>query len=365
MAADSVRGIVQSRSTGGIPLPRPGVSRRKLATVVTATALALASGPLWAVNCTTESAMQPADREALLTAANPIADAVAGQNFDQLQASLLPAVTGDWESIRGVAQSAAPDLKGGKVYWGDGYLLDATDLKAPADTEFFCTNADSSATMTISLRNLPAGRFALLIGDYEGAPLAGQMALILGTDTTANGKWKLGGLFVREGAFDGHDGVWYWRRARELAAKKAAWSAWFSYDAARWLLIPVDFLSSPHLEKLNKEQADLGANPADSLPLTVTATNTSGTDAGPVASKSWRITALHLDTTLHAPDLGLVYEGTGITDPVAARAEAIEVMSALLKQHPELRENFHGLWAYAEKDGRRSYAIELAMHDIP
>jgi hypothetical protein len=341
------------------------VSRRKLATVVTATALALASGPLWAVNCTTESAMQPADREALLTAANPIADAVAGQNFDQLQASLLPAVTGDWESIRGVAQSAAPDLKGGKVYWGDGYLLDATDLKAPADTEFFCTNADSSATMTISLRNLPAGRFALLIGDYEGAPLAGQMALILGTDTTANGKWKLGGLFVREGAFDGHDGVWYWRRARELAAKKAAWSAWFSYDAARWLLIPVDFLSSPHLEKLNKEQADLGANPADSLPLTVTATNTSGTDAGPVASKSWRITALHLDTTLHAPDLGLVYEGTGITDPVAARAEAIEVMSALLKQHPELRENFHGLWAYAEKDGRRSYAIELAMHDIP
>jgi hypothetical protein len=321
----------------------------------------LASAPLQAVKCTTQGSMQPADRDALLMAGNSIAGDVAGQNFDQLQASLLPAVTGDWDSIRGVAQGAAPVIKGGKVYWGDGYMLDASDLKGPADTEFFCTNADSASTMTITLRNLPAGRYALLIGDYEGAPLAGQMALILGTDATANGKWKLGGLFVREGVFDGHDGIWYWRRARELAEKKAVWSAWFSFDAARWLLLPVDFLSSPHLEKLNKEQSQLPANPSDSLPLTVTA----GTGTDPNSGKSWRITALHLDTTLHTPDLGLVYEGTGLTEPVAERAEAVAVMSALLKLHPELRENFHGLWAYAEKDGKRNYAIELAMHDIP
>jgi len=316
-----------------------------------------ACSPLWAVHCTTQASMQQVDRQTLLTVGASIADQVAGGNFEQLQASLLPAVTGDWESIRGVAQGAAPVLKGGKLTWGDGYLLDASDLKNPTDTEFFCTNSDSASTMTITLRSLPAGHYALLIGDYEGAPMAGQIALILGTDTTAGGAWKLGGLFVREGAFDGHDGVWYWRRARELAEKKTLWSAWFSYDAARWLLLPVDFLSSPHLEKLNKEQSQL-ANPADSLPLTVTA---SGADAG----KSWKITALHLDATLHTPDLDLVYESTGLTEPITARAEAIEVMSAFLKLHPELRENFHGLWAYAEKDGKRSYAIEQAMHDIP
>jgi hypothetical protein len=334
-------------------------NRRKLATVTMLATLALAVAPAWAVKCTTQSSMQPADREAVLSTGNSIADSVASQNFDQLQASLLPAVIGEWESIRGVAQGAAPVLKGGKVSWGDGYLLDASDLKGPTDTEFFCTNADSATTMTISLRGLPAGRYALLIGDYEGAPLAGQLALILGTDATAAGKWKLGGLFVREGALEGHDGVWYWRRARELAEKKAVWSAWFSFDAARWLLLPVDFLSSPHLEKLNKEQSQLAANPADSLPLTVT--SSSGTDAG----KSWRITALHFDTTLHTPDLGLVYEGTSATDPVSSRAEAISVMSALLKLHPELRENFHGLWAYAEKDGKHNFAIEQAMHDVP
>jgi hypothetical protein len=300
-----------------------------------------------------------AERDQLLAAANPIANAIAEQDPAYLQSTLLPSVAGDWEDIRGVAQSAVPLFKGGRVYWGDGYLLDATDLKAPTDTEFFCTNADSNVTMTINLRSLPAGRYALLIGDYEGAPLAGQIAIILATDPTAGNKWKLGGLFVREGALDSHDGLYYWRHARQLSQQKSAeWSAWFSYDFARWLLLPVDFLSSPHLEKLNKEQSLLGPNPNESMPLTVSG-------AGPDAGKTWRITGLHIDTTLHDADLGLTYEGTGITDMQAARAEAISVMSALLKLHPELRENFHGLWAYAEKDGKRTYAIELAMHDIP
>jgi hypothetical protein len=314
--------------------------------------------PAFAVNCTTQAGLQPADREALLAAGNTLAGAVSTQSFDLLQSSLLPAVAGDWDGIRSVAQASKPLFQGGTLAWGNAFLLDATDLKAPADTQFFCTNTDSAATMTISLRNLPPGRYALLIGDYPGASLAGQLALIVGAD--AGGKWKLGGLFTREGTLEGHDGVWFWSRARVLATKKPAsgaapWAAWFSYDAARWLLLPVDFLSSPHLEKLNHEQTQLGSSPTDALPLTVTGDG----------SRSWKITALRLDTTLHSDDLGLAYESSGSLDPQAARTEAISVMSALLKQHPELRENFHGLWAYAEKDGKQSYAIEQPMSQIP
>lgn len=322
-------------------------------------ALALAAVPsALAVNCSTESALKQSDRDALLAAANGIASDITDQHYDRLQSALLPTVSADWESIRGVAQAALPLTKGGVIHWSDGYLLDATDLKAPADTQFFCTTADSQITITISLHNLPAGRYSLLLGDFEGAPLRGQMALILGTDPTANNQWKLGGLFTHEGAFEGHDGVWFWTRARALAAKKQPWSAWFAYDAARWLLIPVDFLSSPNLEKLNKEQLDLGTNPDNSLPFTVTG-------AGPDAGKNWQITALRLDPALHTDDLAIVYIGSGVTNPIAQRAEGVAVMSAFLRLHPELRENFHGLWAYAERDGRRTYAIELAMADIP
>ncbi len=338
-------------------------------------ALALCMGATlpqaFAVTCTTQASLKPAERAALLADSGRMADAIASQNLDALQALLLPSVTADWPDIRNVAQSAVPLIKGGSLSWGDAYLLDATDLKAAADTQFFCISGENNVTITINLRNLPAGRYALMIGDYAGAPLGGQLAVILGQDTTATSAtasaasaagppataWKLGGLFAREGALEGHDGVWYWSRAREQAAHSNPWAAWFSYDTARWLLIPIDFLSSPHLEKLNREQADLKASPQDALPMTVV----SPTDP----AKTWKVTSLHLDTTLHFADLALTYDSTGLTDPLAARAEAEAVMSGLLKLHPELRESFHGLWAYAEKDGKRNYAIELAMHDIP
>jgi hypothetical protein len=324
-------------------------------------ALHIGGSTAWAVTCTTQGQMSEGDRESLMAVGSTVAGFVASQNHDQLQASLLPAVLGDWEAIRGVAQGAAPLLKGGELHWRNAYLLDATDIKGSQDTQFFCTNADSTLTVAMNLRSLPPGKYALMIADFTGAPLAGQLALILGSDPSAAGKWKLGGIFAHEGVIDGHDGIWYWNHARELAGKKVIWSAWFDYDAARLLLLPVDFVSSPNLEKLNREQAQLGPNPAESLPLTVAGGSAVGTASG----KSWKIKALRLDTTLHAADLGLTYEGTGITDPVAARAEAVAVMSGLLKLHPELRDNFHGVWAYAERDGKQSYAMELAMHDIP
>jgi hypothetical protein len=40
-------------------------------------------------------------------------------------------------------------------------------------------------------------------------------------------------------------------------------------------------------------------------------------------------------------------------------------LGALLKKHPGLREDFHGLWAYAVKDGKRTPVIELPMAQIP
>ncbi|HEY9126828.1 MAG TPA: hypothetical protein VIM62_06860 [Acidobacteriaceae bacterium] len=307
------------------------------------------------LSCTTQSGLKPEDRRAILEAGNALAADVADQKLDAMQAALLPAVVSEWDGMKSIAVAAKSLVQGGKVEWGDAYLLDATELKGPADSQFFCTNADSQITITINLHNLPPGKFALLIGDAAGAPLAGQLAFILGQDSSqAGGQWKLGGIFAREGALDGHDGVWYWSEARKYASAKQEVSAWLAYDFARWLLIPVDFLSSPHLDKLNREQ-EHGTNPANSMPLTVSGEG----------GKNWKINNLRIDTTLHHADVALTYESAGTADPAAARAEAVAVMSALLKVHPGIREHFHGLWAYAERDGRQNYAIELAMHDIP
>jgi hypothetical protein len=299
----------------------------------------------------------PQDRDALAATGGRLALAVAEQDLVALKSALLPAVAQDWDGIRGVVEASASLMKGGQIQLRSLYLLDATSLAAPADTQFFCTSASGALTVTLTMRALPPGRYAVVLADASGAPYAGQLGFILAWDGPAGG-WKLGGLTVRPGALDGQNGVWWWSHARELAradqSQSQSWSAWYAYDAARMLLLPVDFLSSPNLDKLGSEQSAIKNSPQDAFPLTLS--------DGP---RTWKIDSVRLDPTLLHADLGVAYESMGITDPAAQRTEAIAVLSALLKAQPGLRENFHGLWAYAVKDGKRTPVIELPMAQIP
>jgi hypothetical protein len=319
--------------------------------------LALLAAPAQAsaASCTTQAELLPQDRDALAAAGGSLARAVAAQDLATLKAALLPAVAQEWEGISGVAQDAAALMKGGQVQLRSLYLLDATSLTAPADTQFFCSNSTGSMTVTLNMRALPPGRYAVVLADAAGAPYAGQLGFILAWDGAANG-WKLGGLTVRPGALDGHDGVWWWTHAREVvkADPTQSWAAWYSYEVARSLLLPVDFLSSPNLEKLGSEQASIKNSPQEAFPMTL-----------PAGPRTWKIDTVHFDQTLLHADLGVVYESTGVTDPAALRTEAVAVLSALLKAQPGLREHFHGLWAYAVKDGKRTPVLELPMAQIP
>jgi hypothetical protein len=277
-----------------------------------------------------------------------------------LQSTLLPAEAGDWPGMRDAVEAAAPLIKGGRVQLRELYMLDASMQKATADTQFFCSNASGSLTVTITMPQLPPGKYAVVLADAAGAPLAGQIAVVLAWDTAASPQgWKLAGLTVRQGAIDGHDGVWYWSRARELAKAGQAWPAWYCYETARALLIPVEFLSSPNLDKLNQEQglvklSSTGASAQDVFPYTIQDTE-----------RTWKIDAVQVDLSLTKADLGVTYDSVGITDPSAQRTEAMAAMSAFLKAQPALRTSFHGLWAYALHDGKRSPVMELPMEKIP
>jgi hypothetical protein len=319
-----------------------------------AAALLVLPGMSYAANCTTQAELLAPDRDALTAAGGRLVEAVSEQDLDRLKAALLPAEAAEWDGIRGAVEQAAPLLKGGQVQLRNLYLLDATMLQAAADTQFFCSNANGSLTVSITLRALPPGRYAVVLADAAGAPLGGQIGIILAWDPTGTATWKLAGLSVRPGIFDGHDGVWFWTHARELTSQDQPWSAWFSYDAARWLLVPVDFLSSPNLEKLDHEQSLIKGGPLDAFPLSLHD-----------GDREWKIEAVRLDTSLHQADLGVSYDSTGVTDPAAQRTEAISVLSTFLKAQPALRASFHGLWAYAMKDGKRTPVMELPMAQIP
>jgi hypothetical protein len=309
------------------------------------------AGRARAATCTSQAEIPAADRDQIAAAGLRLSGDIQQQDFNSLQAALLPSIAADWEGIRGAAQQAATLVKSGQIQIRNIFLLDATMLTAPADTQFFCSDTSGSMTVTLTMRALPPGRYAVVLADSVGAPLAGQLGFILAS--TAQG-WMLGGLSARQGEFDGHDGVWYWTLARSATKADLSWSAWYLYDAARYLLVPVDYLSSPNLQRLDQEQAQLRDSPRDAFPLSL-----------PDGPRTWKIDGVRLDATLDQPDLGVTYESMGVTDPAAARTEAVAVLSALLKAHPDLKQNFHGLWAYAINDGKRTFAIELPMAQIP
>ena len=317
--------------------------------------LILAPAPGFAVSCTTQAELSAQDRGTLASIGEQLSDAVIRQDTSALQTVLLPSLTNQWEGIRTAIEQAAPLVKGGKAQLRNVYLLDASSSTAAGDTQFFCSNANGAMTVTISMRALPPGRYALVLSDAPGAALAGQMSFVLAWDTTGTSGWKLGGFSAREGMFNGHDGVWYWTRARELARSNMPWPAWYCYDAAHYLELPVDFISSPNLDRLTQEQARIKDAPTEeSFPVSVT-----------TGDRTWKIDGVRLDATLHEPDLGVTYESAGNTDPAVARTEAIAVLGALLKAHPGLRENFHGMWAYASTNGKVTPVMELPMAQIP
>jgi len=319
---------------------------------IAAVALFAAPAAILAATCTMQDEMHPPDQAAIADAGARLLQAIAGQDETTVKAALLPAEAGDWSGIQSAVQQAAPITANGHLQFRDAFLLDASMQPAPADTDFFCTNASGSMNITLSMRNLPPGRYAVLLADALGSPLAGQVGLVLAWNPQAS-QWQLAGLSVRPGALDGHDGVWYWKRARSLATADP-WTAWYDYDLAAYLQLPFDFISSPNLQKLRDEQQKINPAPHTAFPLTL-----------PQGDRSWKIDSVNIDTSLRAADLAVIYESSGVTDPAAQRTEATSVLTAFLKTQPGIRANFHGLWAVAVKNGQREPVMELPMAQIP
>ena len=97
-------------------------------------------------------------------------------------------------------------MKGGQAQIQAIYLLDASSQTETTDDQFFCSNANGSLTVTVSMHALPPGKYAVVLANAAGAPLGGQLGLIVVWDPTgANPSWKLGGVSVRQGITEGHD----------------------------------------------------------------------------------------------------------------------------------------------------------------
>lgn len=308
----------------------------------------------YGASCVTQSQMAPAQRDTLTNQAKTLMAQMQHGDVQGLQANTLPAVAADFSGIATTVQNLKPQLLNATLTVNNLYLLDASTQPAGSGpTEFFC----GQPVVSINFSDLPAGNYALAIGHASGVAQPQQIAMILAK--SPQGQWMLGGLFAKPMIFEGHDGLWYWTSARKYAEQKGNWGAWLYYRIADNLLNPLDIMSTPNLEKLQHESEKIKpANLPGTTPVSLAA-----------QGATYSLTGVDTTTTFGALDLDIHYtpDATQVAqlhDPPMARKQVMDVMTALLEQHPELHQAFHGIWVHADQGTVSLFALELPMDGI-
>ncbi|MBS1821752.1 MAG: hypothetical protein JST61_07240 [Acidobacteria bacterium] len=316
--------------------------------------------------CTTQSAMAPADRDALAAAARNMAQRVEANDAAGLRALTIAAYANDFGAIQNLVASTSAKVKGATPVVEQIYLLDATDLKKPTDgadkfngsAQFLCTLNKSIAEADFSIPGLPAGKYGFAIVEARGIAAPWRLSFLL---QQVQGQWQMAGFYPRPMTAAGRDGLWYWTEARTMAKNKEQWNAWLYYQQAEALLNPANMIQSTHLEKLHNEQTAV-APPAISsgvsadTPLVVKGAN----------GAEYHFTGLGVDDSLAKDkvDVTARLKVDDVGDPVAARKRNTDAASALVAAYPELRKGFYGVWIFAEAPGQNPYATEMAMNEI-
>jgi hypothetical protein len=321
-----------------------------------------------AETCTTQSGMAPAERDSLASAAQSLAAMVQANNAAGLRGAVVAEVAKDFNALQYLVGTTAPKLAGGSATVEQVYLLDATALKrnadgSAADAQFFCSLNRSTMEVEFTIPALPPGKYAFAMATV--APPAGaakpapwQLSFLLRQE---QGKWLLAGFYPKAMTAAGHDGLWYWTTARQMAKDKQVWDAWLYYQAAEKLLQPAAFVMSTHLDKLRTEAAG-AAPPALSEGVSVDAPLVvKGADGA-----DYHFTGLGVDDSLGQSSLDIEahLRVDSVADQAAARKRNNEAASALLAAYPEMRKAFHGVWVYSEAPGQNPFATEQPMAEV-
>ena len=311
------------------------------------------SSPAFAASCETQAQMTAQQRDGLANAARAMVATVQSGDTASLRARTLPAIASDFDGIAQSVTALKPMVQNATITTDALYLLDASKDQPAERTQFFC----GSPIVVLTFNQLPPGLYAVAIMHATGVPKPQQISIILASAPTD--QWQLAGFYAKPMIEADHDGVWYWISARRYAQMKASWAAWFYYRIAADLLTPLDFLSSSNLQKLQQETEQV--HPA-SLP---------GNAPVPLAGQgaTYNLTALNTTSEFGGLDLDVHYtpdasQAAELRTPVTARKQVTDVMLALLAQHPELRQAFHGMWVHADQGNSSLFALELPMNQI-
>jgi hypothetical protein len=315
--------------------------------------------PLWASpragaqTCMSAAEMDEPARSSLESTARQFFDyASKGDVFDLKQASIA-SLSSSFGGIEAVVIDQKSAFAGAQSTVRASYLLNAPGTAPIARAEFMCGVWATPGWATFVINNLPPGRYGVVIQDVAGAKGKYALTMVLNQEGSA---WKLAGYYSKPEEIGGHDGQWFLAKGREYKAKGANLCAWLYFLTAWDLMAPVDFISTPRLDKLSDEMQSVrpASLPSSSQPLALAA-------AGGHTYQVIYLSALPMGNDL---DLLVKYREADVSDTRKAFDDNMAVMRAMLARYPELREAFAGVVARATEPSGRDYGTALAMKDV-
>ncbi len=315
-------------------------------------AATLASGAR-AQECYSGSEIDASAAKALQAAAQKYFDMSVQGDVAALKANAVPEVAANFGAIEKAVVNNKALFAQERPSEARIFVLDARNSKTTwPRADFYCGIYNSPDRVGISIPNLPPGRYAMTIAKGSGDE---PITLTLILEDAGNNVWKLGGYYARRNTLGGHDGQWFMSKAREYKDQGQLHNAWFYYLTAWDLMAPVDFMSTPALDKLGDETQ--AARPADlptsKAPLLLTADGKSFTVTD--------LSALPVNGELY---VRAQYDTRDAANPAAASADNAAVMRALLAKYPELRAAFSGAIARATDAAGHDFGTLTPMKDV-
>jgi len=328
------------------------VFRFVLRTAVFISVTILLASLVSAQTCSTGSDLDAATKSGIDSAASRYLDMSKNGDVAGLRSNAIPQLAGDFSSIEQSVIANKTYLAAGSASITGTYLLDASQAKAPLPrAEFYCGIFNSPDKLAFFIPNLPPGRYAVVIQKVNGKdPIT--LTLVLQNIGSA---WKLAGYYPRLDAIAGHDGQWYLTKAREYKAKGYSHDAWFYYLTAWDLTAPVNFMSTPQLDKIADEMQAVrpGDLPSDSAPLSISANG-----------KVFKITELAAVPVDNNLDLRIRYQNPNAGNSGIAFQDNMAVIKAVVAKYPEFRDAFSSIIARAADGSGAEYGSLLAVKDI-
>jgi hypothetical protein len=328
---------------------------------IVALAMALMMPLACAQNCTTQSKMSAEDYAALSDMALGLATAVKAGDTARVEALSSADVAGNFAPTGFLVRSTADKIGGETLRMTQVYELDANKRMAndPSVAEFSCLLAGTTAETDFAIPALPAGFYGFAMVEASGGARPWLLSFVMRRDA---GVWKLAGFSAHARTAAGHDGVWYWAKARERVAAKENWAAWALFSEAYTLLRPAGFVTSTNLDKLLAEQK--AAAPAE-LAEGIGAGNPMVLKG--VGGTEYRFTGIGAEDSDDGQRLNLVLHlGIDGLNDAAVTVFNTAAAKALLDAHKELRAGFDAVLVITEQPAEpRPFVTELKMREIP